>query len=178
MDFLKKYKTTIFLLIIILGIYIYNSSLGINVLKIAGNNIKSLLLIIPPIFILIGLLDVWVPREILIKHMGEDAGVKGLIYAFILGTVAVGPLYAAFPVASLLLKKGVKYANVTFFLCTWMSTKIPLVLVEIGAMGSKFTIIHITTMITFYLIGSFLIDKALNNSDKKEIIKSIQLMEG
>lgn len=178
MNLIKKYKVTFGLVILILAISIYNIGLGLNILKIAGNNIKSLLLIIPPIFVFIGLLDVWVPKEVLMKHMGEDSGIKGIFYAFILGTVAVGPLYAAFPVAGLLLKKGVKYANVTFFLCTWMSTKIPLVLVETGSMGSKFTMIHIITMLTIYLTGSFVIDKLLTDSDKKEVFKSIQLMEG
>jgi uncharacterized membrane protein YraQ (UPF0718 family) len=167
MKFLKQYKATLGLLILILAISIYNVGLGLNIITVAGKNIKSLLLIIPPIFILIGLLDVWVPREVLIKHMGEDSGLKGIFYAFILGTLAVGPLYAAFPVAGLLLKKGVKYANVTFFLCTWMSTKIPLVLIETGSMGMKFTIIHIVTMLSIYLLGSFIIDKLLTEADKK-----------
>ncbi|GAB1457142.1 hypothetical protein MASR2M48_24500 [Spirochaetota bacterium] len=66
---------------------------------------KTMLLVIPPIFILLGLLDVWVPRRRMIKYMGSGAGIKVLI-AFLLGSFAAGPLYGAFPFAATLMKKG------------------------------------------------------------------------
>lgn len=34
---------------------------------------KTMLLVIPPIFILLGLLDVWVPREKMMKFMGPGS---------------------------------------------------------------------------------------------------------
>lgn len=49
--------------------------------------LKQCFLTIPPIFILIGLMDVWIKKEIFIKHMGEDSGFKGIMWAFILGTI-------------------------------------------------------------------------------------------
>ena len=65
---------------------------------------KEMLLVLPPIFILIGLLDVWIPKETMIRLMGEGSGIKGVLLAFLFGTVAVGPLYAAFPVAIVFVK--------------------------------------------------------------------------
>lgn len=177
MTLMKKYKWTVVLLLISIIIYFYKIDLGISVFKIAGSNLKTLLMLVPPIFILIGLLDVWVPRESMVKHMGEDSGAKGLFYSFMLGTIAVGPLYAAFPVASLLLKKGVKYMNVIFFLCIWMSAKVPLVMVEIGSLGYKFTAVHLTLMIAIYLVGSYLIEKVLTKDDRVFILENIQMME-
>ncbi len=35
---------------------------------------KTMLLVIPPIFVLLGLLDIWVPREKMIKYLGKDSG--------------------------------------------------------------------------------------------------------
>lgn len=178
MALIKKYRWTLGLLFMTGIISLYKIELGREILDIAGSNLKTLFMLIPPIFILIGLLDVWVPKESMMKHMGEDSGVKGLFYSFMLGTIAVGPLYAAFPIAALLLKKGVKYSNVIFFLSIWMSTKLPLVMVEIGSLGYKFTAIHIFLMVTIYLIGSFLIEKIITKQDKTIIQKNIQLMEG
>lgn len=146
-------------------------------MKISLSNMKTLIMLIPPIFVFIGLLDVWVPREVLIKHMGEDSGIKGIFYSFLLGTIAVGPLYAAFPIAGLLLKKGAKYSNVIFFVCIWTSAKLPLVLVELGAMGLKFTVIHLVFMVSIYLLASFGIERLLNMNDKEKIIKNVYAME-
>lgn len=174
---LKKYRVTFILLAIIVVISIFNLTSGISIIKIAGSNFKILLMIIPPIFIFIGLIDVWIPREVLIKHMGEDSGRKGLIYSFLLGTIAVGPLYAAFPIAALLLKKGVKYSNVTFFLYIWMSAKLPLVLVELSSMGAKFTVIHLVFMISIYLLGALFIEKLLAKKDRDKILQNIYAME-
>jgi uncharacterized membrane protein YraQ (UPF0718 family) len=42
-----------------------------------------MLLVIPPIFILLGLLDVWVPKE-KVKFMGEGSGLKGVLLAIFL----------------------------------------------------------------------------------------------
>lgn len=56
-------------------------------------------------FILIGLFDVWIPREKIEKHVGSGSGAKGISLMILLAITQVGPLYAAFPVAHLLWKK-------------------------------------------------------------------------
>jgi cytochrome c biogenesis protein CcdA len=40
--------------------------------------ISSLLLVIPPIFVLLRLLDLWVPREKMVRFMGEGSGLRGI----------------------------------------------------------------------------------------------------
>ena len=61
---------------------------------------KTMLLVVPPIFIILGLLDVWVPRETMMRFMGPGSGPKGPLIAFALGSAAAGPLYGAFPIAA------------------------------------------------------------------------------
>ena len=51
----------------------------------------EMLSVIPPIFILLGLLNVWVQRETMIKLMGEKSGILGILIAFFLGSAAAGP---------------------------------------------------------------------------------------
>ena len=65
---------------------------------------ETMLLVIPPIFVLLGLLDVWVPREQMMRFMGPGSGTKGIILAFLLGSFAAGPLYGAFPGSAVLMK--------------------------------------------------------------------------
>lgn len=172
MNFFRKHKITFIFLGLAIFIYFINPSNGINVFKLAKENLISMLMVIPPIFILIGLMDVWIKKETFIKHMGESSGAKGIILAFVLGTIGAGPTYGAFPVATLLIKKGVRIANALFFLGIWSAVKLPIVIFEASSMGLKFTIIHILIMILTYLIGAFLIEKLLSNEDKKELIES------
>lgn len=159
MKLLRTYLFAIVLTLVIIGVYFVNPSTGKNAFVISLSNLKEMLTFLPPIFIFVGLLDVWVPKETMIKLMGKDSGIKGILIAFILGSAAAGPLYAAFPIAVLLLKKGARLAYVIFFLGAWSSTKIPLVLYETTSLGIKFTAIHISVSITGFLLSAFLIEK-------------------
>lgn len=89
---------------------------------------------------LLGLLDVWVPRETMMRFMGKGSGLKGVLLAVFLGSAAAGPLYAAFPVAAVFMRKGVKLANVFVFLGAWSTTKIPMLLFELSALGPRFAL--------------------------------------
>ncbi len=100
----------------------------------------TMLFVIPPIFILLGLLDVWVPRERMVKFMGPGSGLKGTVLAFLLGSFAAGPLYGAFPFAAVLMKKGASLTNILIFIGAWSTTKIPMILFEISALGLRFAL--------------------------------------
>ena len=100
---------------------------------------ETMLLVIPPIFVLLGLLDVWVPREQMMRFMGPGSGAKGVLLAFLFGSFAAGPLYGAFPVAAVLMKKGASFNNILIFIGAWSTTKIPMLLFESAALGTRFT---------------------------------------
>ena len=61
--------------------------------------LREILAIVPPVMILMGLFDVWTPRELVENHLGPGAGPRGIALALLLVTAAAGPLYAAFPLA-------------------------------------------------------------------------------
>ena len=63
--------------------------------------IKTMFLVLPPIFLVLGLLDAWVPRQAMVRLMGEGSGIRGTLLAFAMGSAAAGPLYGAFPGASM-----------------------------------------------------------------------------
>jgi len=176
MKILKTYKWSIFFLLIVFGLFYFNEKIGMNALNISVSNLKEMLLLIPPIFIIMGLLDVWIPKETLIKYMGEGSGVTGLLIAFLLGTAAAGPLYVAFPLGVLLLKKGARLANVIFFLGVWSSTKLPIVLFEVASLGLKFTMIHIGVSLPLYLLIAYIIEKSVSNEAISLIVSKAEAM--
>lgn len=106
---IKKYLFFFITSLIMIVVFILNKEIGTRAVNTTLYSLKEMVLILPPIFILLGLLDVWVPRETMVKFMGEDSGLKGIILAIIIGSAAAGPLYAAFPIAAIFMKKGVKF---------------------------------------------------------------------
>ena len=132
---------------------------------------KSMLRVIPPVFILLGLLDVWVPREHMIRFMGKGAGFKGTVLAFLLGSFAAGPLYGAFPFAAVLMKKGASLKNILIFIGAWSTTKIPLLLFEVSSMGPRFMF----SRLAIDLVGIFVIAWAIQRSlSEKEVERMYQ----
>lgn len=170
MKIIKKYKWSILLLLIIFLLFFYNHKMGIDALKISITNLKEMFFLLPPIFIIMGLLEVWAPKEILMKYMGSSSGLTGFFIAFLLGTVAAGPLYIAFPMGILLLKKGARLANIIFFLGVWATTKLPLLLFEIASFGTTFTLIHISVSLPLYLLIAYIIEKSVSSEELSLII--------
>ena len=171
---LMKHKYTLLFLAIIAIMGIFNPSSALNVFKISADNIMTMIGVIPPIFVFIGLLDVWIPKDTMIKYMGDNSGILGLFFAFLLGSLAAGPLYVAFPIAALLLKKGARFAYVIFFLGTWTAAKIPLILFEMTSLGVRFTLIHVSTMLILYLVGAFYLESLLAPHEKESILLKLE----
>lgn len=176
MKLIKTYAFPLVLILVMGGLYLVNAPTGGKALQITWANTKEMLTFLPPIFILVGLLDVWVPKETMIKLMGHGSGLKGILIAFILGSAAAGPLYAAFPIAALLLKKGARLAYVLFFLGAWSSTKLPLVIYETASLGIKFTVVHISVSIVGFLLAAFLIEKITSKKSAALIYEKAESM--
>jgi len=110
---------------------------------------------------LIGLLDGWVDRDRVTSLLGEGAGVTGAITALVLGSLAAGPVYAAFPAAAVLLGKGSRLANALVFVGAWSTTKIPLLLFEASAMGWKITLARLAVDVPGVLAIAWLTAKTV-----------------
>lgn len=168
-EVIKKYKAFILLVIVNIIVYMFNQDLGSSAAQLTVSNFVEMLKVLPPIFILIGLFDVWIPRETLVKYMGEGSGIKGVLLAFMLGSFTAGPLYAAFPVAAILIKKGSKFSNVLIFIGAWSTTKVPLLLFEASSLGLKFMLIRLTMNIFGIILMGYVIEKLVGSEEKKNI---------
>lgn len=125
----------------------------------------TMLFVIPPIFLLLGLLDVWVPREAMMKFMGPGSGLLGPVLAFLLGSAAAGPLYGAFPVASVLMKKGASFTNILIFIGAWSTTKIPMLLFEMNALGYRFALSRLAIDIVGIVLIAFALKAIVPKKD-------------
>lgn len=165
-----KYRVFAILLLINIVLLFINPSFAKSSLELSWENFVEMLTVLPPIFILLGLLDVWVQKETMIKYMGVNSGLFGIVIAFVLGSVAAGPLYGAFPLAAVLIKKGCKLTNVFIMLGAWSTTKIPLIMFEAASLGFEFMIIRLLLDLFGIIIIAYIINGLLNENDKKKII--------
>ena len=176
MKLLKRYMFFLITLAVLIIITIINVKLGIKSIGIIGSSFKEMLLVIPPVFILLGLLDVWVPRDTIVKYMGEDSGIVGVLLAIIIGSSAAGPLYGAFPVAGVFMKKGVKFSNVMIFMGAWATTKLPMFLFELSAMGMKFAVTRLLIDIPSIIIIAYILNSIVSKKQIEEIYKNAEAL--
>ena len=130
---------------------------ALAVLFVSKDYLLEMISILPPVLVLCGLFDAWVPKRTVERLMGDASGIKGTSIAFLLGTVAMGPLYAAFPIGKSLLDKGASLYNVAVFLCVWASIKIPMILFEVKFLGAEFALMRLAlTIPAILVIGALL----------------------
>lgn len=94
MEFLKKYGMLILLVIINIGIWIYQPQKEYTILYFTRKNFLNFIFMIVPVFICIGLMDIWIKQKTMVKIMGKQSGLLGMITSLLLGMVTAVPLYA------------------------------------------------------------------------------------
>ena len=164
---LNRYKYFLLVLIILVLVIIFKNDIGIKSLEITKDSLFQMLSVLPPIMILLGLMDEWVSRESMMKYMGENSGVLGVFLVMSLATFAAGPMYAAFPFTAVLLKKGVKFSNVMIFMNTWCVIKISTLLFEVTSLGFKFTFYRFIIDFVGVIVMGYLIDYVMKKEDKQ-----------
>lgn len=137
----------------------------------------EVLSIVPPVMILMGLLDVWLPRKLVERHLGQDAGMLGAGVAILLGTAAAGPLYAAFPVAVSLQRKGARLANIVIFLGTWATIKIPMIMMESSFIGLRFALLRLLFTVPCILLAGYLMERIIPLDSLPEELKETSRAE-
>lgn len=171
---LKRYVFFLISTVCLFTLLIFNFDLGVTAIKSTKLSFLQMLSVLPPIMLLLGLMDVWIPREALIKYMGYKSGAKGIFLALLLGSVAAGPMYAAFPFTAVLLKKGVRFSNVIIFMNAWCVTKISTLLFEVSALGFKFTLARFLIDLPSVILLGFLVEKLMGKDEINIIYNSYE----
>ncbi|MDC7245105.1 MAG: permease [Sphaerochaetaceae bacterium] len=170
----RRYRNLVIVLAVLAVVSYFNMEFAASVFSISKIQVKEMMLVIPPIFILLGLLDVWISKETMSYHMGEGSGLKGILLALLIGSAAAGPLYGAFPVAAVFMKKGVKFSNVLIFIGAWSTTKIPMFLFEIAALGPAFAVTRLLIDIPGVIIIAQLLSLTVSKKEVDRLYENAQ----
>ena len=177
MSILRKIKANLFIVSIAvayIAIMIIKPDMGIASAKNSLYYIKEMIMIMPVIFVLTALLDIWVPKEQIMRFLGKEAGVKGLIFSLILGSVSAGPIYAAFPLCVMLHKKGASIRNLVIILSAWAVVKVPMLLNELKFLGLEFMAVRWVLTVIAILVFSWITAKIVKESDLVQENQPIQ----
>lgn len=168
----QPYLWVIVFVIFILASYIFQFQPGKSITTSFKNSIVEMITFIPALFIIVGLFNVWVPKEKIQKHIGQESGIKGISIVVLLAMLQAGPLYWAFPVAYMLWEKGASIKNIFIYLGAFASLKIPMLGIEIAYLGIKFTLVRTIVSLPLFIAIGYLMEWWLK--DRKFEVKTIE----
>jgi len=166
---LKKYWLFIIFSILIGVGFILDLNIARGVFANFYSFFLTMLKFVPAVFLLIGLFEVWIDKDLIEKHLGKDSGFLAYFWVLILASTTVGGLYVAFPVASALYKKGASPRIIFSYIGTAAICRIPMTLFEASYVGFSFTAIRWLVSIPLVVISSILMEKFISEKDLAKI---------
>jgi len=113
----------------------------------------KILPVIVSVLIFVSVLLYFVPNELIVEYLGDEAGFSGYIFAALAGSVALIPGIIAYPLAGILVENGVSYPVIAVFITTLMMVGIMTLPIEIKYFGVRVSLIRNT----LYLLGALVI---------------------
>ncbi len=165
MKAVSKFKAPLVLALIYLALAIWAPDVALRSSYVALDYIREMALIIPPVFILMGLLQVWIPKEKITALIGKGTGLKGILISFVLGTIPTGPVYIAFPMAGSLIQKGARVSNIIIFIGAWAAIKVPQLIAEAQFLGPAFTALRFVLTLSAMIIIGHIMEKLVEAKD-------------
>lgn len=163
----KQYLCLVGFLVAMLISFAFDFTPGKKVFGSFTRFFIEMLSFIPFLFIIVGLFDVWFPKEQIEKHIGQESGIKGILVVIVLAMLQAGPLYGAFPVAYILYKKGASIKNIFIYMGAFSSIKIPMLGMEIGYLGIQFTLVRTLVSLPLFITVGYFMEWYLRDKDFK-----------
>jgi uncharacterized membrane protein YraQ (UPF0718 family) len=100
-------------------------------------------------FIIAGMVQVFVPQEIISGWVGRESGIRGILIGTVAGAFTPGGPYTSLPIAAGLLRSGAGMGTMVAFLTGWSLWAFQRLAMDVGIMGWKFTIIRFASTFFF-----------------------------
>lgn len=141
-------------------LFIIDRNKTIRGLKLGLKKIRKNSPIFLNMIILVALSLYFISDDLILRFLGDGSGAIGVALAGGLGSLAFMPGFVAFPLAGILLEKGVSYTVIAAFTTTLMMVGIVTYPVEKDFFGLKITVIRniislIMAIIVSIIIGLF-----------------------
>lgn len=118
-------------------------------LKSALNMTVQILPLLICAFIVAGMIQALLPREILSQWIGKESGLRGIFIGTVAGGLTPGGPYVSLPVVAGLLQAGAGVGIMVAYITAWSLWAIARLPMEIGIMGWKFTLVRLSCTFFF-----------------------------
>ncbi|HCM88784.1 MULTISPECIES: hypothetical protein [Vagococcus] len=109
------------------------------------------------IMLLVGIVLTVLTPTMIAKIMGENSGVMGIVYATIIGSIAIVPSFIVFPLGKTLIDNGADYPQVAVLMSTLMAVGLTILPMEKKFFGNKFTYLRTISAVVMCLIFGLII---------------------
>ncbi|MBA7512803.1 hypothetical protein ES705_04811 [subsurface metagenome] len=108
-------------------------------------------------------------KEVIEKHLGEESGIRGYIWAILLAGTIAGGLLVAFPIAYSMYNKGAKLSVIFTYIGAAAICRVPMTMFEASFMGVKFTAIRLLVSLPLVIVTSILLGDYLSKRNYKMV---------
>ncbi len=150
-------------LIIYIIVFLADSSLAIKSLQETGATLLKILPIFVLIFVIMVLSNLFLTPELVKKHFGKEAGLKGWIYSLLFGLLVAGPPYALYPMLKNMKEHGLETKYMATFLYN-RNVKIPLLPAMIYYFGWQYTVVMTVLVIIFSVIDGWVLGMIIKDN--------------
>lgn len=157
----KRYRVIFLACILYLVSFLFARETFHDALALTGSLVLEMVQILPPVMVITALITVWIPSETIRKGLGTGSGIRGTILSLLIGSLSAGPIYAAFPAAVTLLKKGASVGNIVIILSSWAVIKLPMFFVESSFLGVEFASSRMVLTIPAIIIMGVIMERVV-----------------
>ena len=118
-------------------------------LKIGYNLLIQVIPLLLFAFIVAGLVQTMLPKDLLNNWVGTESGIRGIIIGTITGGITPGGPYVSLPIVAGLVNSGASMGTMVAFLTSWSLWAVARIPMEIGILGWKFTALRLASTFIF-----------------------------
>lgn len=100
-------------------------------------------------FVVAGMVQVLVPREVIGRWIGSESGFRGILIGTVAGALAPGGPYVSMPIAAALLRAGAGVGTLVAFMTGWSLWAVSRIPLEVGILGWKFALVRLASSLVF-----------------------------
>jgi len=125
-------------------------------LRLAWGMVWQILPLLIFAFVIAGMIQVLLPRELIGRWIGTESGWRGILIGSLAGGLAPGGPYVSLPIVAGLLKSGAGVGTLVAFLTGWSLWAVGRLPMELGLLGWKFTLIRLASVLVFPPLAGFI----------------------
>jgi uncharacterized membrane protein YraQ (UPF0718 family) len=118
-------------------------------IKISTSMIIQIIPLLFFAFLVAGMVQVLIPKEVILKWVGTESGLRGIFIGSIAGGLTPGGPFVNLPLAAALFRSGAGIGTMVAFITGWSLYAVARIPMEVGILGWQLTLVRIASTFLF-----------------------------